>query len=36
MQIFQLMTLRDGKIVRIRMYYAEAEAEALEAAGLEE
>jgi ketosteroid isomerase-like protein len=34
MQIFQLMTLRDGKIVRIRMYYAEAEA--LEAAGLEE
>ena len=34
MQIFQLMTLHDGKIVRIRMYYDEAEA--LEAAGLEE
>jgi ketosteroid isomerase-like protein len=31
-QIFQLLTLRDGKVVRMRMYYDEAEA--LEAAGL--
>ena len=34
MQIFQLMTLHDGKIVRIRMYHDQAEA--LEAAGLRE
>lgn len=33
-QIFQLLTLRDGKIVRMRMYYDEAEA--LEVAGQRE
>ena len=32
MQIFQLLTLRNGKVVRMRMYYDEAEA--LEAVGL--
>ena len=33
-QIFQLLTVRDGKIARMRMYYEETEA--LEAAGLRE